>query len=50
MWRIVCEGLPLTEVNRWDLEDLDKVGAVLDMKQDYQAALQAKRTKELKVK
>jgi hypothetical protein len=30
--------MPLTEVSKWDLEDIDKYNALLDMKADYKTA------------
>lgn len=38
MWRVVLAGQPLSEVERWDLEDVDKYTALLDMKDDMSAA------------
>jgi hypothetical protein len=32
--------LPLTEINKWDLEDIRKASAVLDMKIDMEDAVQ----------
>lgn len=38
-WRVVMEkGLPPSEVDTWDLEDLDKANAYLDMGEDYKTA------------
>lgn len=46
-------GIPLTEVEMWDLDDIRHVNAVLDMRRDceaaadaYQAMLMKKQTEE----
>ena len=42
MWRVVVDGgMPLTEVNKWSLDDVAKFNAILDMRNDYQTALNA---------
>lgn len=38
-WRVVMEkGLSASEVDTWDLEDIDKANAYLDMAEDYKTA------------
>lgn len=38
MWRVVLEGHSLTEVQSWDLEQLDAFLAVLEMQNTLKAA------------
>lgn len=40
MWRIVLEAhQPLSEVKKWDLEDIRKANALLDMRAAHETAL-----------
>jgi hypothetical protein len=47
---LVSEGFPLSEVDSWDLEDIDKVNGILDMKADFEAAHSAFRSSEMESK
>ena len=39
VWRVVFEGgFPLSEVRRWDMEDVDRFNDWCQIKQDYSAA------------
>lgn len=46
MWRAVLETRSLTEVQRWDLEDLDAFLAILEMKQSIQNAAEEAANKK----
>lgn len=49
MWRIVLEkGIPLTELSHWDLEDIRKMNALLDMQAAHSAAVDAWHEKKMK--
>lgn len=42
VWKLVVEkGISLTEIDRWDLEDIWKAHAIMEMKQDYANAVSA---------
>lgn len=41
VWRVVQSGIPLSEVERWDLEDLEKYNAVLDFDAAQRTAAEA---------
>ena len=41
-------GLPLTEVEQMDLDDIRQLNAVLDMRQDYEGAVDAWQDYNLK--
>jgi hypothetical protein len=45
-WRIVKSGVPISEVSKWDLEDIDKWGAIAQMDASYQLAYQEFSAKE----
>jgi len=48
-WRIVLEcGLPLSEVDKWDLSEIQKANSLLEMKSDYEAAGSAFGKKQMK--
>ena len=38
---VVDLHLPLTEIEKWDLDDIRHVNAILDMRQDHEAAADA---------
>lgn len=38
---VVDLHLPLTEIENWDLDDIRHVNAILDMRQDHEAAADA---------
>lgn len=40
-------GIPLSEVEQWDLDDIRQVNAALDMKADYEAAADAYQAAEV---
>lgn len=47
--RIVTDlHLPLSEVEKWDLDDIRHVNAVLNMRQDYEGAADAFQAEQLK--
>lgn len=40
-------GIPLSEVERWDLDDIRQMNSALDMKADYEAAADAYQAAEM---
>ena len=40
--------LPLSEVEKWDLDDIRHVNAVLNMRQDYEGAADAFQAEQMK--
>ncbi len=47
VWRIVNEKkIALSEIDKWDLEDIASMNAILDMEADYDAALEGYRNKD----
>ncbi len=51
IWRLVIDGkVSLSEVRRWDLEDIDTACSLLDMRSDYTRARDAFLSKESKKK
>lgn len=43
-------GMPLTEVEQWDLDDIRQMNAVLDMRRDCEAAADAYQAAQIKKK
>ena len=43
---MVDSGIPLDDILKWDLEDLDKANAILDIKRDHDMVLRIKKIKE----
>ena len=41
VWRVVQSGVALSEVQKWDLEDLEKFNAVLDLDAAQHTAAEA---------
>lgn len=49
VWRLVLDlHLPLTEIERWSLDDIREANALLDMRDDHDAALDAYQAEKLK--
>lgn len=42
------KGIPLTELSHWDLEDIRKMNALLDMQAAHSAAVDAWHEKKMK--
>lgn len=40
-------GMPLSEVEKWDLDDIRHFTAILDMRRDYDAAADAYQAEQL---
>lgn len=41
-------GQPLTEVEKWDLDDIRRFNSILDMRQDCEAAADAWQSEQIK--
>ena len=49
MLRLVVDmGMPLSEVEKWDLDDIRYFNSILDMRQDYEAAADAFQAAQMK--
>lgn len=47
---VVDLHLPLSEVEKWDLDDIRQANAILDMRQDHEAALDAFNAAQIRLK
>jgi len=43
---VLKKDIALSEVDKWDLEDIDNMNALLDMEVDYEIALDGYREKQ----
>ena len=48
VWLVVIDGgIPLSEVMKWDLEDIDAFLGILEMESDMKAAVNAYHSREI---
>ncbi len=47
VWRIVLEGRSLHEVDSWSYVDILKFNDLMDMRQDYESAMNAWQNRDL---
>ena len=45
---VVDMGVPLSEVEKWDLDDIRQFNSVLDMRQAYESAVDAYQAEQMK--